>query len=282
MRFLLLAVTAVLSCGADAANTASGRNWRLAIESLECQGALLVLGARIGYLGPHGPVEAPLIRVVDAQGMRHPPRSVVWKQGAKPIADWLSGGGLTNLQSENLGEVQLRFPVPEAGGELRLEFGDIAAFTLTRSGCARLPKPEALKVPHTVPVPLTARAPAGQGELRVYRDRYPCMSGATQRTIEAGFPPYLPRRLLFFGHGYLPSAREIELPMGRAVAQSYRYGGADELGAVEAVARYAAAMHFPEYAPPGHFAFNWGVQQAASGNAAYAVGIYDLRSCPGK
>jgi len=82
MRFLLLAVTAVLSCGADAANTASGRNWRLAIESLECQGALLVLGARIGYLGPHGPVEAPLIRVVDAQGMPTPALGVSPRHGS--------------------------------------------------------------------------------------------------------------------------------------------------------------------------------------------------------
>ena len=275
--FLLL-----LACAAECgAATASGRNWRISIDRLECQGALLVLGAKIGYLGPKGPVEAPLIRVVDAQGMRHPPSSVVWKQGAKPIADWLSGGGLTNLQSENLGEAQFRFPLPEAARELRLEFGDIPAFALMRDGCARLLKPEALKLPRTVPVPLTARGAAGR-ELRVYRDRYPCTAGATQRTIEAGYPPYLPRQLLFFGHGYVPNAREIELPMGKAAAQSYYYGGADQLTAVESVATYAAAMHFPEYAPPKHFAFNWGVQRSASGNEAYSVGIYELRACPGQ
>lgn len=278
MRAILIAALAIWS-GEAAAATASGRNWRISIDSLECQGALLVLGAKIGYLGPKGPVEAPLIRVVDAQGIAHPPRSVVWKHGAKPIADWLSGGGLTNLQSENLGEVQLRFPVPEADGGLKLEFGDIPAFALTRSGCARLPKPEALKVPRTQPVRLTAREPAAR-ELRVYRDRYPCTAGAMQRTIEAGYPPYLPRQLLFFGHGYVPNAREIELPMGKAAAQSYYYGGADQLTAVEAVAAYAAALHFPEYAPPKHFAFNWGVQRSSSGNAAYSVGIYELRACP--
>jgi hypothetical protein len=275
MKALAFGVLLLVAVPEGIAATASGRNWRLTVDSLECQGALLALGAGIRYLGPKGLVEAPVIQMVDAQGRRHPPGSLVWKRGAKPIADWMSGGGIAPLQSEDVGDVQLRFPVPEAGGELKLEFGDITAFALTRGkgGCAGLLKADEIKAPR---VP---RAAAEKGELRVFRDRYPCTAGAAQRIIEAGYPPYLPRQLLVFGRGYLPNAREVALPMGRAAAQSYVSSGADDAKAIEALTRRTAA-DFPAYRGARHFAFDWGLQRSASGNEIQSVGLYELRACP--
>jgi hypothetical protein len=281
MKFLLLAVTAVFSCGADAASTASGRNWRLTIYSLECEGAVLALGARIRYLGPKGPVESPVIRLLDAKGARHLPRSLVWKQpGSRPIADWLSGGGVTNLQSEDVGEVQLKFEPHEAAGEIRLEFGDIDAFPLTRKGtktvCAGLLNPADLQTPRFI-----RSGKEGKTDLRFYRTAYPCLSPSKAPvTIEAQYPPYLPRQLLVLGRGYLPNAREIALPMGSARAQSYAFSGADDLKGVEGAARRIVAADFPQLAKAGGFAFDWGLQKGASGNEVYSIGLYELRACP--
>jgi hypothetical protein len=98
--------------------------------------------------------------------------------------------------------------------------------------------------------------------------------------VAADYPPYLPKQLLLFGRGYLPSAREVALPMGRAPAQAYAYSGPDELKALEAAARKAIAADFPQYDKARHFAFNWGVQKARSGNDLYSIGIYELRACP--
>ena len=283
MKFLLLAGTLFFSCGAEAASIASGRNWRLAIDSLECPGGALTLGTRIGYLGPKGPVESPVIQLVDAKGARYLPRSLVWQQaGSRQLADWLSGGGLANLQSEDVGAVELRFEPRDAAGELRLEFGDIDAFALTRKGagsfCTRLLKPGDLQTPR--------RARSGQGgkiDLRFYRKAYPCLSGSKAAvTVEAQHPPYLPRQLLVLGRGYLPNAREIALPMGSARAQSYAFSGADELKAVEAAARRALSADFLQLVKAGSFVFDWGLQKGASGNEMYSIGIYELRACPGK
>jgi hypothetical protein len=128
--------------------------------------------------------------------------------------------------------------------------------------------------------------------VRVYRAAYPCRtSQGALRTTEAQFPPYLPRQMLVLGRGYLPNARQIELPMGWAPAQTYAYTGLDELDPIEDAARNAIGADFSEYRKmlvavtrvpaysPRYFAFNWGSQRAASGNEAYAIAIYDLRDC---
>ena len=59
------------------------------------------------------------------------------------------------------------------------------------------------------------------------------------------------------------------------------YSGLDELNAVEDAARRAISADFPQYAGGAHFAFNWGVQKAASGNEMYSVGIYAIARLPG-
>jgi len=279
LGFLLL-----IACGADCmAATASGRNWRLSIDSLECDGTVLALGTKVRYLGPKGAVESPVIRLVDAKGTRHLPRSLVWKQaGSRQIADWLSGGGVTNLQSEDVGEVQLKFEPRDAAGELKLEFGDIDAFPLTRKGtrsaCASLLKPGELQTPRFV-----RSGKEGKINLRFYRKAYPCVSPSKAPvTVEAQYPPYLPKQLLVLGHGYLPNAREIALPMGVAAAQSYAFTGQDDMKGVEQAARRAVMADFPQLAQGRTFAFDWGLQRSASGNELYSVGLYELRACPGK
>lgn len=277
--WLLAAMTLAHACGADAATVASGRNWRLAIDSLECEpgASLVTLGMRIDYLGPKGPVEAPLSQLVDGNGKPHPPRTLVWQRGSKPLAAWLSAGGLSNLQSESVAEVELKFDVREARGDLRLEFGDIRAFALTRkrsAGCEGLLRPEQLRAPRA------AHREGAKPGMRVYRSSYACtQASGMPRTLEASYPPYLPRQLLLFGRGYLPNARQIELPMGKAPAQPYFYSGLDELNAVEDAARRAISADFPQYRGGAHFAFNWGVQKAASGNEMYSVGIYAMGPC---
>jgi hypothetical protein len=277
MKALVAGVLLLVVVPGAVAATAAGRHWRLSIDSLQCQGALLVVGAKIRYLGPKGPVEAPVIALADAQGVRHSPSSLVWKQGAKPVADWMAGGGLTLLQTEELGEAELRFPVPEAGGELKLEFGDVPAFAVTKGGCAGLLKPAMLKAPAP---PRRASAADAKAGLSVHRLRYPCRSKSSTGFVEAEYPPYLPQRLLVLGRGYLPNARDIALPMGRAPAQSYAFSGAEDRKTVEALARRIAATDFPQYGPAGHFAYDWGLQRAASGNEIWSVGIYELRACP--
>src|SRR5688572_14526211 len=278
--WLLAAMALAHACGADAAAIATGRNWRLAIDSIECEPApaLLTIGMRIDYLGPKGPVEAPLSQLVDANGKPHLPRSLVWQRGSKPLAAWLSAGGLSNLQSESVAEVQLKFDVRDAQRDLRLEFGDIRAFALTRkrrTGCDGLLRPEQLRAPRA------ATREGAKAGMRIYRNSYLCtQASGGPRTLEASFPPHLPRQLLLFGRGYLPNARQIELPMGKTPAQPYFYSGLDELSAVEDAARRAISADFPQYAGGAHFAFNWGVQKAASGNEMYSVGIYAVGACP--
>lgn len=281
--WLLAAMTLAHACGADAAAIASGRNWRLAIDSIECEAArpLLTIGMRIDYLGPKGPVEAPLSQLVDGNGKLHLPRSLVWQRGSKPLAAWLSAGGLSNLQSASVAEVELKFDVGDAQGDLQLEFGDLRPFALTRkrtAGCTGLLKTQQLRAPRTKQA---ARTEPAKPAMRVYRNRYLCtQASGTPRSVEASYPPYLPRQLLLFGRGYLPNAREIELPMGKAPAQPYFYSGLDELNAVEDAARRAISADFPQYAAGAHFAFNWGVQKAASSNEMYSVGIYAIGACP--
>jgi hypothetical protein len=287
-RALLLAL--VMLCHAAngaAAAVASGRNWRISIDGVECEAAesLLTLGLRIDYRGPRGPVEAPVSRLLDRDGKPHLPRSLVWTSGSKPLAELLSAGGLRNIQSENSAQIRLKFPLRDASGDLRLEFGDIRAFALTRkrsAGCEGLLQPDQIQAPRLPRAPSAESSKAG---LRFYRNAYPCVPQprGAWRTIEAEYPPYLASQLLVFGRGYLPSARQIELPMGRAPAQSYFYAGPDDLNAIEDAARRALAADFPEYrAGQGkYFVFNWGPQKAPSGNELYSIGIYDIRACSG-
>lgn len=279
--FLLPALVLCLAPAAHSANAASGRHWQVAIGSLACSGAVATVGMQIRYLGPRGPVEAPVSRLVDGEDRRYPPSSLVWRGGSKELAQWLSAGGVVNVQPGRAVHVELRFEVRGAAGGLRLEFGDVEAIALAREGmgCAGLLKPDALLAPRAA---RSARRAAG--DFRIYRSAYPCRRAqGGLRTIEAEYPPYLPRQLLLFGRGYLPSAREAELPMGKAPAQSYAYSGLDELDAVDDAARRAVAADFPEHGPGlaarRRFAFNWGMQKTESGNDAYAIGIYDLRDC---
>jgi hypothetical protein len=282
--WLLAALAAAHACGVDAAAgatvTASGRNWRLSIDSMECQAAASVvsIGARIDYLGPKGPVEAPVSQLLDGKGKAHPPRSLVWRRGSQALAQWLSAGGLSNLQSEAVAEVELKFHVGEASGDLQLEFGDIRAFPLTRErsgGCEGLLKLRQLQPPRRS---RAARAP-GPKPARVYRNSYPCTHAGSLRTIEAQYPPYLPRQLLVFGRGYLPNARQIQLPMGVAPAQPYLYSGPDELTAVEEAARRVLAADFSQVGAAKHFLFNWGSQTSQSGNELHSVGLYEVLAC---
>jgi hypothetical protein len=260
------------AAAADAAALASGRNWRLSIEAIECEAASRVtIRTRVHFLGRGGVVEAPVSRLVDAQGKRYVPRSVAWKEDGKSLAQWLSAGGLRKLDPGALGEIELKF---DAAAALWFEFGDIAAFALTRRGSCL--KPGEIEAPR---VARSARIEKSKLDFRVYRAGYPC--GAARRTTQADYPPYLPRQLLLFGRGFLPSAREVALPMGTAPAQPYSYAGEDNLKAVEDAARRAVLADFPHYAMDKHFAFNWGSQKGASGNELYSIGLYEVRSCPG-
>ena len=116
--------------------------------------------------------------------------------------------------------------------------------------------------------------------VRVYRSSYPCTQRRQLRTIEAQYPPYLPRQLLVFGRGYLPNARQIELPMGSAPAQSYLYSGPTSSAPSRTPRGARSVADFPQLTAGKHFAFNWGTQKAASGNEMYSVGLYELLACP--
>ncbi len=258
----LAPLTLILFAHAASAVEASGRHWRITLQSLECQGnGLLVLGARVHYRGPDGAVEAPIVQIVDASGNAY-----------RPLGKWLSGGGLSHLKAGDLGVVHFRFPVHTASGALELEFGDIRAFTVSRDACKALLRPEQVKAPRAPPPAAT------KSNVAVYRERYPCSAG---RSVAAEYPPYLPLQLIVLGRGYLPNARAIELPMGRSPAQSYAYTGLDELQHIEDAARRALGADFPEYRSPKYFAFNWGVQRSQTGNELYSIGVYELRPCPG-
>ena len=271
LGFLLLLVAAPQVFAASA----SGRNWRITIDRLECQAGVLTLATKIRYRGPKGPVEAPVIQLVDAKGARHAPKSLVWIHGSKGVAEWLSAGGLTLLQAEDLGAVQIRFEPRQAAGELKLEFGDIGTFTLSKNSCEGVLKPDQLNTP------AQPRRTEGKSSLRVHRGLYPCRAKSGSSVVtDAQYPPYLPVQLLAFGHGYLPNAREIALPMGAAPAQSYAFSGVDDRKAVEALALRMAGSDFPQYGASRYFAYDWGVQRSVSGNELQSVGIYELRACP--
>src|SRR5262245_25957289 len=125
---VLILLAGCLDCAAS--TPASGRHWEVSIRSTECDAAesRITLGAAIRYFGPKGVVEAPVSQLVDSSGKAYPPRSLVWKSGSKALAAWLSSGGMRQVQEEHAGELQIRYQVIDAAGELRLEFGDIAAF----------------------------------------------------------------------------------------------------------------------------------------------------------
>lgn len=276
---------ALLAGHAAAAGAATGRHWQISIDRIECEAAAsrVVLGAKVRYLGARGLVEAPVSQLVDGGGRAYPPKSLAWRSGSKALAAWLSIGGMRNVLAEEAGELQFRFEVAEGTQDLKLEFGDIQAFPLTRAAgtglCERLMKPGQLPAFRTA----GAGRPAGAQDIRVYRGAFPCLppNRGAGRTIEAAQPPYLPEQMLVLGRGYLPNTRQVDLPMGMAAAQSYAYAGAEELGAIEAVARRALREDFPQYSGTGYFAFNWGAQDAASGNRIYSIGVYAVRGCPG-
>ncbi|MBC7803119.1 MAG: hypothetical protein H7Y16_04505 [Candidatus Parcubacteria bacterium] len=290
MRRALVVIALCHASGALAAAGASGRNWQFSIDSLACDAAesLVTIGARIRYLGPGGVVEAPVSQLLDGGGRQYLPKSLVWKGGSRQFTAWLAAGSLRQAQSGDSGELQFRFVVREPTGGLQLEFGDVQALALTRAKtpassafCENLLKPGQVQ---SIPRPRAVRADPSKSALRMYRSSYPCLpqSGGTLRAIEAPYPPYLSVQLLVFGRGYLPNARQIELPMGRAAAQSYAYTGVDEPEAFEDAAHRAVLADFPQFAAGGrsrYFAFNWGVQKAASGNEMRSIGIYAVRPC---
>ena len=281
MRALLFLAACYAAQGAGAA-TASGRHWRISLERIECEAveSMVTIGMRVDYRGPKGPVEAPVSQLLDAQGRTHLPRSLVWKSGSRQLAELVSAGGVRNIQSENTAGIELKFVLRDAPGDLMLEFGDIRAFPLTRKrseGCRGLLKPDQIAAPRAA---RAARAKTTKPDIQVYRSAFPCTAQGSARMFRAEHPPYVPRQLLVLGRGYLPGARQIELPMGKAPAQSYVYDGPDDRGSIEDAALRAAMADFPEYATAKHFAFNWGPQQSHSGNLVYAIGLYDVRPCP--
>lgn len=250
MRRLVLVLLVAGAGAGHAAPMVSSRNWQLAIEALQCSEARLGIEARIRYTGPKGPVEAPVMRIAEATSRHYAPRGLVWKQGAKPLAQWLSAGGLANLQSEDVGAVLVRFELDGATAPLQLEFGDIAPVPLTRNAdgsaplCARVLKRGEIRTVR--PRPAGTRKVA----MRVYRSAYPCVDAAgARRTVEAQYPPHPPAQLLILGRGYLPAARR------------------------------ALAADFPQYATSRHFACNWGEHRSPAGNPLDSVGLYELRAC---
>ena len=286
-----LVLSLAFSAAAAAAPAASGRNWQATLVDLRCEsaGAYVIADLRIRYLGPAGLVEAPLTRLVDGAGRRTLPHSLVWKSGPRENAQWLVAGGVSTLRPGDVGEFAFKFDVRGAGSDLSLELGDLGALSLTRPGageaCERLLPPARIQVPRP---PRREAKPAEHA--RVYRASYPCAAQEALRTVEAKYPPYLPRQLLVFGRGYLPAARDVKLPMGTAPAQSYLYAGVNDLDSIENAARRALGG-FPEYAAQlvagqadarrKYFLFNWGSEQAASGNELSSIGVYDVKACPG-
>lgn len=287
----------LLSAAANVgAAVGSGRHWQASIDSIECEAAAarVFIGTRIRYLGPSGVVEAPVSQLVEGGGRTHAPKSLAWQGGSKPLAAWLSAGGLRDLPANEAGDVRFRFEVGENARELKFEFGDLDAIVLTRARaagpadiCAALLKPGQIQATRKTRAARVAGALSG---VRVYREGFPCLPPArgARRTVRAPHPPYLPEQLLVFGRGFLPNARQVGLPMGIAAAQSYAHGGLDDLGAYETAARQAVSADYPAYgrglAPEStarYFAFNWGVQRAASGNDMVSIGIYAIRPCPG-
>lgn len=273
MRFLAL-VMAVWASLADSAPV-SGRYWRVDLKSIDCEPvqSVIVIGTAVRYIGPKGAVEAPLAYLSDAQGRQLFPQGLAWQRGSKTAADWFSGGGVINVQTEDIGEVRMRFDVREAAaGDLLLEFGDVKPFAVRRGGsaCKGILAPAQVQAPR-------ARGKGAASGVRIHRARYPCSPSGS---VEAEQPPYPPVQMLVLGRGHLPNARSVELPSGRVPAQSYAYTGADELDAIEKFAREAIAADFPALSAAKHFAFNWGVQRGRSGNQLDSIAIYELRACP--
>lgn len=290
----LLALVLVLACLSGHARTATGRHWQGTVEALACaeDPARLTLDLRLRHVGGAGLAEVPVVQLVDANGGVHLPKALAWVAGSKALAAWLAAGGVRQVPAGEEARVQWRFDVPGNADGLRLEVGDAPglAITIARAGgglCTRVAKVHEMKAEAAAKAPLPPRADPA---LRIHRLAYPCLpgGGGPARKIDAPFPPYLPEQLVVLGRGYLPNARAIDLPMGKAPARGYAYAGPDELGGYEDAARRAIAGDFPkvraQLVPEEKarlFAFNWGQQTSASGNPLHAIGIYALRPCPG-
>jgi hypothetical protein len=295
VRALALVLLASAAIDAGAAAVASGRNWRLTIDKLQCEaGATLVIDTRVEYLGPTMPAETPVNELADGEGRQIRPKSLVWKAGSKDLARWLPAGKMANVTTLVSTDVQLKYEVREAKGEVKLLFGDIGAFALTRkeagkSACESLVATAALQTPRL----LTLKEKGETPRVRVYRESYPCRTPRGDvRVMEANQPPQLPLQMLLFGRGYLPSTRQVDLPGGKVPAQAYAYAGKEDFAQVEDAARRAIATDFPAYrssllrvgdaGAKKHYAFNWGIQKSAGGNDLYPIGLYEVQACAAK
>lgn len=292
MRVVLLVVLA-LAWTTGHARTATGRHWQGTVEALACAAdpVRVTVDLRLRHAGAAGLAEVPVVQLVDAQGRIHLPRALAWSSGSKALAAWLTAGGVRQVPAGEEARLQWRFDVPDDAAGLRLEVGDAPALEVTaaRAGglCARILKPQDLKAEASARPPLP---PKPDPALRIHRLAYPCLpaKGGPVRKIDAQFPPYLPEQLIVLGRGFVPNARVIDLPMGKAPARGYPYAGPDDIGGYEDAARRAIAADFPkaraQMLPDDKarlFAFNWGQQSSASGNPLYAIGLYALRPCPG-
>ncbi|HZQ74641.1 MAG TPA: hypothetical protein VFB08_17120 [Burkholderiales bacterium] len=294
MRHLLF-LAMLLAGGAHAASSASSRHWEVGVRGFECDGVESRLGIEleIAYLGPKGPVEAPALALVDGKGATYRPAGLVRRGGGEALAELLVAGGIRNIQSKGDARIEARFEPRGATGEILLKFADIPAFALTRnrasavqSLCAVLLPPARIRGPRPAP-----RAAGRRADARVYRASYPCLAGRVLRSVEAEYPPEVPRQMILLGRGYLPAVTEVDLPVGKALAQAYSYAGPSDLASVEKAAKEAIAADFPRYAaglvsadgarPKPYFAFNWGLQKAPSGNLLESIGIYALGACKG-
>lgn len=293
VRTVLLWVLVLASLPVQA-RTAVGRHWQATVEALTCAAdpSRLTVDLRLRHVGPAGLAEVPAVQLIDATGRLHLPKALAWVSGSKALAAWMGAGGVRQVAVGEEVRIQWRFDVPDDAADLRLEAGDAPELALTaaRPGsgiCARVLKPQELKADAQARAPLPSRP---DPELRIHRLAYPCQpaGGGPLRKIDAQFPPYVPDQLVVLGRGYLPNARRIDLPMGKAPARGYAYSGPDEIGGYEDAARRAIVADFPKaramLVPADKarlFAFNWGQQTSASGNPLYAIGIYALRACPG-
>ena len=109
LRSVVPVLALLVITDAGAAAVASGRNWRLTINKLQCEaGATLVIDTRIEYLGPTVPAETPANELADGEGRQIRPKSLVWKAGSKDLARWLTAGKMANVTTLVSTDVQLK------------------------------------------------------------------------------------------------------------------------------------------------------------------------------
>jgi hypothetical protein len=281
--------------------SAESANWRLQITNITCSPdvAVLTVELDIRYIGATGPVERPLVSVVDLQGREYVPASVPRQQRADARVLWImyvaNDAVLRFEQGQAFSGCSFVFNLSNDASGLQLHFADIDPFPIVGyrySGFDEFRAQARNWKTHPPQIRPRNDRPADGLTIPIYVGVYPCQpaDGSVQVTSGSS-PPYLPERVLMWGLGYLPNYRAVKLSRGQCPVRSYMHNNTQTTPSQDAV-RGAVCRDFPEFCSASlvttgdqligaerHFVYVFGLERGRFQRRLLSLGIYRIRAC---